>query len=146
MAGLPYRASRPRALRRGHAQASAQVKIRFLSVARQELDDAVELHEHQSAGLGRRFLVELDRAVHRVKAYPNSCTELTPGLRRALLGRFPHGLVYGQAPDANVIVAVAHLHRRPRYWIGRLTDDRPGQTGSGSDSVARDRPRRRTHR
>ncbi|MCX6842316.1 MAG: type II toxin-antitoxin system RelE/ParE family toxin, partial [candidate division WOR-3 bacterium] len=36
--------------------------------------------------------------------------------------RFPYGLVYGQEADAIVIVAVAHLHREPRYWMGRLDD------------------------
>jgi hypothetical protein len=45
--------------------------------------------------------------------------ELTPGLRRAVLSRFPYGLVYGQKPDSIVVVAVAHLHREPRYWIDR---------------------------
>jgi plasmid stabilization system protein ParE len=98
------------------------VKIRFLSIARQELDDAFAWYERQSAGLGSDFLDDLDRAVHRIKAYPNSCVELTPGLRRALLSRFPYGVVYGQEADAIVIVAVAHLHREPRYWINRLAD------------------------
>jgi len=96
------------------------VKIRFLSVARQELDDAFDWYESQSAGLGYEFLDELDRAVRRIKVYPDSCMELVPGLRRALLSRFPYGLIYGQEPAAIVVVAVAHLHREPRYWIDRL--------------------------
>jgi len=95
------------------------VKIRFLSVARRELDDAFAWYESQSAGLGCEFLDELDRAVRRIRSYPNSCVELTLGLRRALLSRFPYGLIYGQEPDSIVVVAVAHLHREPRYWIDR---------------------------
>jgi plasmid stabilization system protein ParE len=98
------------------------VRIRFLSVARRELDDAFTWYEHQSTGLGYEFLDELDRVVHRIKVYPESCAELAPGLRRALLSRFPYGLIYAQDADAIVIVAVAHLHREPRYWIGRLGD------------------------
>jgi len=66
------------------------------------------------------FLYELDRVVRRIKAYPDSCGELIPGLRRAFLTRFPYGLIYGQEPDAIVVVAVAHLHREPRYWMDRL--------------------------
>jgi len=96
------------------------VTIRFLSVARQELDDAFAWYERQSAGLGYEFLDDLDRVVHRINAYPDSCAELTPGLRRALLTRFPYGLVYGREADSIVIVAVAHLHREPRYWMDRL--------------------------
>lgn len=96
------------------------MKIRFLSVARRELDDAFIWYESQSAGLGYEFLDELDRIVRRIKAYPDSCAELIPGLRRALLSRFPYGLIYGQGPDAIIVVAVAHLHREPRYWMDRL--------------------------
>jgi len=96
------------------------VRIRFLALARQELDDAFEWYQHQTAGLGYEFLDEVDRVVHRIKTYPESCAELVSGLRRALVNRFPYGLIYGQDADTIVIVAVAHLHREPRYWIARL--------------------------
>jgi plasmid stabilization system protein ParE len=82
------------------------VNIRFLAVARQELDDAVD---------------ELDRVVRRIKSYPDSCRELAPGLRRALVSRFPYGIIYGRDADAVVVVAVAHLHREPRYWMSRAS-------------------------
>ena len=95
------------------------MKIRFLSIARRELDDAFTWYENQSAGLGYEFLDDLDRVVRRIKSYPDSCVELAHGLRRAVLSRFPYGLIYGQEPDSIVIVAVAHLHREPRYWINR---------------------------
>ena len=93
--------------------------VRFLAIARQELDDAFDWYERQSSGLGYEFLDEIDRAVHRIKAYPDSCTELMSGVRRALVNRFPYGLIYGQDADAIVIMAVAHLHREPRYWVDR---------------------------
>jgi hypothetical protein len=48
------------------------VKIRFLSVARRELDDAFTWYEGQAAGLGYEFLDEMDRVVRRIKAYPDS--------------------------------------------------------------------------
>lgn len=94
--------------------------VRFLAVARQELDDAFVWYERQSSGLGYEFLDEIDRTIHRIKAYPDSCAELEPGLRRALVNRFPYGLVYGQDAGAVVVVAVAHLHRKPRYWMSRV--------------------------
>ena len=97
------------------------MNIRFLAVARQELDDAVDWYEQQSAGLGYEFLDELDRVVRRIKSYPDSCLELSPGLRRALVSRFPYGIIYGRDADAVVIVAVAHLHREPRYWMSRTS-------------------------
>jgi plasmid stabilization system protein ParE len=95
------------------------MKIRFLSPARQELDDAVIWYNEQADGLGREFLDELDRAIRRSVAYPLSSPEIEPGLRRCLLARFPYGLVYGLDGDTVVVVAVAHLHREPRYWSDR---------------------------
>jgi hypothetical protein len=36
------------------------------------------------------------------------------------MARFPYGLIYSIDGDTVVIVAVAHLHRRPRFWIDRI--------------------------
>ena len=66
------------------------MKIRFLSLAYQELDDAVAWYNQQADGLGQDFLDELDRAVRRATAFPLSCPEIDPGLRRCLLARFPY--------------------------------------------------------
>lgn len=117
--------------------------IRFLSVARQELDDAFAWYEHQSVGLGYEFLDEVDRAIRRIRAYPDSCVELTRGLRRALLSRFPYGLVYGRESDSVTIVAVAHLHRSPRYWVDRIASGDDEQDGEFRVS---DRPAAKSHR
>lgn len=43
------------------------MKIRFLTLAQREVDDAVNWYEQQTEGLGKRFLDELDRAVRLVK-------------------------------------------------------------------------------
>lgn len=95
------------------------MKVRFLVPARLELDDAVDWYNLQSSGLGHEFLDELDRAVRRVVLLPTSCTEIETGLRRCLLSRFPYGLIYGIEEKTIIVVAVAHLHREPRYWLDR---------------------------
>ncbi len=95
------------------------MKVRFLALAQREIDDAVAWYNEQAEGLGREFLDELDRAVRRAAAFPLSCSEIEPGLRRCLTARFPYGLIYGLDQDILVVVAVAHLHREPRYWIDR---------------------------
>jgi plasmid stabilization system protein ParE len=96
------------------------VKVRFLTLAQQELDDAVAWYNEQAAGLGQEFLDELDRVVRRAVAFPMSCPEIEPGMRRCLLARFPYGLIYGVDRKTIVVVAVAHLHRKPRYWLDRI--------------------------
>jgi len=96
------------------------MKVRFLTPAQSELDDAVAWYNEQSSGLGFEFLDELDRLVRRSLAFPLSCPEIEPGLRRGLLARFPFGLLYGLDGETIVVVAVAHLHREPRYWADRI--------------------------
>jgi len=39
--------------------------------------------------------------------------------RRCRTKRFPYGLIYRCKGDEILIVAVAHLHRRPGYWHDR---------------------------
>ncbi|PKL15124.1 MAG: plasmid stabilization protein [Spirochaetae bacterium HGW-Spirochaetae-5] len=96
------------------------MKVFFLPTAQFELDDAVEWYNEQSQGLGIKFLDDLDRSIRRVIAYPLSSPELDPGLRRCLLTRFPFGVIYGIDNETIVVIAVAHLHRKPRYWCERL--------------------------
>ena len=96
------------------------MKLRFLILAQRELDDAVAWYNEQAAGLGQEFLDELDRVVRRAVTFPMSCPEIEPGVRRCLLARFPYGLIYGVDGETLVVVAVAHLHREPRYWVDRI--------------------------
>ena len=96
------------------------MKLRFLILAQRELDDAVAWYNEQTAGLGQEFLDELDRVVRRAVTFPMSCPEIEPGVRRCLLARFPYGLIYGVDGETLVVVAVAHLHREPRYWVDRI--------------------------
>ena len=95
------------------------MKVRFLAPARQELDEAFGWYEQQVRGLGYEFLDEADRVVRRVRMFSESCTVLVDDLRRAQVNRFPYGLIYGVDGDTLVVVAVAHLHREPFYWVDR---------------------------
>jgi plasmid stabilization system protein ParE len=96
------------------------MNVRFLVPAQQELDDAVTWYDQQADGLGKEFLDELDRVIRRVVTYPLAALEIEPGLRRGLLARFPYGIIFGLDGDTVVVVAVAHLHREPRYWADRI--------------------------
>lgn len=95
------------------------MKVRFLTIARQEVNEAYNWFENKTAGKGLEFLDELDRAVRLVTAYPHSSPEIEPGVRRCIFAHFPYALLYGVENDTIVVVAVAHAHRRPDYWIDR---------------------------
>lgn len=96
------------------------MKIEFLEAAQTELDEAFNWYELQQVNLGIQFLTEFDAAIRRVIVYPKSYALLGSDIRRCLIKRFPYGILYGIDGDRIVIVAVAHLHRMPNYWVGRL--------------------------
>lgn len=99
------------------------MKVRFLKPAQLEVDAAVAWYASQSSGLEIQFLDNLDMAVRRIAAHPFSHAEVEQGLRRCLFSRFPYGIIYGVDADAIIVVAVAHLHREPRYWIDRMSEN-----------------------
>lgn len=98
------------------------MKIEFLESAQAELDDAFNWYETQQLKLGTQFLTELDAAIRRISSYPQSYALLSHDVRRCLIKRFPYAILYGINTNTIVIIAVAHLHRKPNYWMVRLSD------------------------
>jgi len=95
------------------------VLVRFLTLAQQEVDEAFRWFEEQSVGTGLEFLDELDRGVRLIRSFPFAALEIESGIRKILLARFPYALVYGVDKETIVVIAVAHTHRQPRYWVDR---------------------------
>lgn len=95
------------------------MEIRFVKAAQAEVDDAVIWYESQLRGLGIKFLDDFDRAIRQIATYPLAYSEIGNGLHRCLLTKFPYGVIYGIDAESIIVVAVAHLHREPRYWTDR---------------------------
>ncbi|MBF0461490.1 MAG: type II toxin-antitoxin system RelE/ParE family toxin [Magnetococcales bacterium] len=94
--------------------------IRFLEAAQLELDEAVVFHETQAQGLGHAFLAEVLAALDRVCRHPDAWHPISTHTRRCRLRRFPYGVIYLVDQSDILVVAVAHLHRRPNYWHERV--------------------------
>jgi plasmid stabilization system protein ParE len=71
--------------------------------------------------LGGEFFDSVAAALSVIETNPEIGTTLSPDsqTRRVLLTRFPYQVVYRLRPTEIVIVAIAHLKRRPRYWKDR---------------------------
>jgi hypothetical protein len=91
----------------------------MIPLARREMLRAAQWYERRAQGLGDRFLVEVRLALVAMREYPLSGSPVDPVFRRKLLNVFPYALVYRVDEDNIVIVAVAHLRRRPGYWLRR---------------------------
>ncbi|MBU1614144.1 type II toxin-antitoxin system RelE/ParE family toxin [bacterium] len=96
------------------------MEIRFLKIAQVELDETVDYYNSESPGLGDEFLLEVLDTLKRIKQFPNAWHPFTKKARRCQTRRFPYGIVYQILETEILIVAVAHLHRKPDYWHNRI--------------------------
>ena len=94
--------------------------VRLLEIAEIELDQAVHWYRAQAPGLGDAFLIEVLSAADRIARFPEAWHPLGEGIRRCRLSRFPYGLIYTVDNGDILVLAIAHLHRRPDYWRDRL--------------------------
>ena len=95
------------------------MKVRFISPANLELDEAVRYYDHQLPGLGFRFFQEISAAVERVRLMPEAWTTVGVRTRRCILKGFPYALLYVLETDEILITAVAHLHRDAEHYKDR---------------------------
>ena len=91
----------------------------FTRYAQQELEDAVRVYNLEYAGLGDRFKEEVRRAALRIADYPKAWSVERGEVRKCLLHKFPYKLLYAMETDHVVVIAVAHQHRKPDYWVDR---------------------------
>jgi plasmid stabilization system protein ParE len=94
-------------------------RISFHRLAEAELNDAAQYYDHVSPGLGATFLDEAEHAIQQILAFPESAPEVSPGVRRKLIRKFPYGVLYSIREYDIRILAVMNLRRRPFYWRGR---------------------------
>ena len=106
-------------MRSSGSGAIRQVNPEFLPEAAAELDEAFEFYAGRFPRLGQEFKAEARHAVDLVIEHPRAWKRVAPDLRQCKLNRFPYALVYGLDDDSVVIVAVAHLKKRPVYWRKR---------------------------
>jgi toxin ParE2 len=92
----------------------------ILKAAQQELDEAFVYYESQVPGLGSEFIEEFEKAAQRIEQFPEAWHPFSSHTRRCQLNRFPYGIIYHFDETGVVILAIAHLHRKPNYWRERL--------------------------
>jgi len=96
------------------------LKVRLVSPASMELDEAIRYYDHQLPGLGFRFFCEVDAAIERIRLMPEAWTKVGNKTRRCLIKGFPYGLLYAVEDEEILITAVAHLNRDPEHYADRI--------------------------
>jgi plasmid stabilization system protein ParE len=95
------------------------MRVEFSPEAKSEFDDGRRYHEKLVPGLGARFRDEVRQALARIRSWPLAAPVERGDIRRMVLPRFPYKLLYSVESDRLLILAVAHAHRAPDYWVER---------------------------
>ena len=95
------------------------MKLTFLREAELEFLATISHYEIEQPGLGRRFKEEVDRSLRWIAMSPEVCWERPGGYRRLNLRIFPYYVPYLLRGSTLWVLAVAHVHRAPEYWIQR---------------------------
>jgi plasmid stabilization system protein ParE len=91
--------------------------IRFLRLARKELDAANRRYVRQDPRRAQRFADAVSHAPRQIADNPYLWPVYQDPFRWIQAGRFPYILYYRLFdPDVVLIYAVAHASRRPGYW------------------------------
>ncbi len=96
------------------------MKVRLVSPANHELDEAIRYYEHLNPGLGTRFFKEVAATIDRIIYMPDAWTKIDKQTRRCILKGFPYALLYIIEPTEIIITAVANLHRDPDHYKDRI--------------------------
>jgi toxin ParE1/3/4 len=94
-------------------------RVSLHELAERELNDAALYYESESAGLGVRFLDEIEQYIGAIIKNPEAGKKVRGQVRRRILRKFPYGILYSAKDDGVRILAVMNLKRRPMYWVGR---------------------------
>ncbi len=97
------------------------MNIAILPEAEAELQDGVAYYDRESRTLGDRFANAYLDALDRIAASPRLYPRRGRDFRQCRLKKFPYALVYRIQRQTIIVIAVAHLSRKPEYWRGRLS-------------------------
>ncbi len=92
---------------------------RFHPEAEVELAAEAAYYEERAAGLGERFIREIEAAVELARTYPEIGSPYRYGTRRVFARRFPFAVVYQELATELIVLAIAPFPRKPGYWRGR---------------------------
>ena len=93
------------------------MQVIFSDFERSELEDAISFFELASSGLGQVFKQEIKTSIARIVNYPDAWSIERGDVRKCLLHKFPYKILYSIEPDHIFIIAIAHQHRKPDYWV-----------------------------
>jgi plasmid stabilization system protein ParE len=90
-------------------------------LAEADLEQAASWYDEEQAeaGLGSRFVSDVDQVFGRIRERPQQFPVVSGDIRRALLHTFPYAVYFRETDETIRVLAVLHLRRRPGVWRAR---------------------------
>jgi plasmid stabilization system protein ParE len=97
------------------------MNFRIHRLAVREIDHEVEYYESRETGLGAELEDRIDAVFTLISRFPLAAPHWRdrPDRRVVVLDGFPFTVPYQLDGDGIVILALAHMSRRPGYWSRR---------------------------
>jgi len=96
------------------------IQIVFHELAEKELYDSRDFYDDLVFGLGSKFVSEIEYVINRIRENPYSFPLCFSNFRKALLRKFPYGIIFQDDGSKVFILAIAHQSRKPKYYANRL--------------------------
>ena len=96
------------------------MKVHFLKLAEQELYDAQEYYEKEQNNLGSTFKSVILSSLNHIIDFPEMYAKVKSDIRKCVIHKFPYNILYSIEDNHILIIALAHQHRKPNYWIDRV--------------------------
>jgi toxin ParE1/3/4 len=95
--------------------------VRIAGPAAEEFTEAVRWYEARRPHLGAELYDAVNATIEGIERQPEigATAYEGPKSRRVSVARFPYHVVYRLEEDAIVILAIAHMKRRPGFWKHR---------------------------
>jgi toxin ParE1/3/4 len=98
--------------------------------AEADIAAAYQYYALVAEGLELEFERVLEASLAQIQRHPELFALVYQNVRRALLRRFPYGLLYIVEPQHIVVLGCFHVRRDPRSWPGRYVA--PASLGLGA--------------
>lgn len=94
--------------------------VAYHRLAENEAVESARFYEQRREFLGDNFLDHVEETLAKIQSNPEMGKPGKFRTRSWKMRRFPFRIVYLDQPDRIWIVAVAHLSRKPNFWLERL--------------------------
>lgn len=95
-------------------------RVLFHELAARELLDVRNYYDDLVFGLGKKFVIEIERCFKIIKANPRAYPIIGENIRKAVAIKFPYSILYRVEKNTVYILAVMHQKRKPKYWTKRM--------------------------